>query len=78
MPKAASKKIGLEIESRLYAHLSKVAKANGQSRRFVLENALKHYLDVVVPSRGTIRPQVMAHARQSVSKNRKLMELLAR
>ena len=78
MPKAASKKIGLEIESRLYAHLTKVAKANGQSRRFVLENALKHYLDVVVPSRGTIRPEVMAHARRSVSKNRKLMELLAR
>ena len=78
MPKAASKKIGLETESRLYAHLTKVAKANGQSRRFVLENALKHYLDVVVPSRGTIRSEVMAHARRSVSKNRKLMELLAR
>ena len=50
----------------------------GKGRRFVLENALKHYLDVVVPSRGTIRPEVMAHARRSVSKNRKLMELLAR
>ena len=78
MRKVTSKKIGLEIDLRLYAHLTKVAKANGHSRRFMLENALKHYLDVVVPSRGTIRPEVMAHARQSVSKNRKLMELLAR
>ncbi|MFQ5662581.1 MAG: hypothetical protein ACE5HL_01965 [Terriglobia bacterium] len=78
MAKKAMRKIGLEIDARLYAHLDKVAKANGQTRRFLLEKALKHYLEVVVPSQGTIRPEVMAHFRRSVDKNRKLMELLAR
>ncbi|MGH9803936.1 MAG: hypothetical protein ACRD4D_02095 [Candidatus Acidiferrales bacterium] len=77
MAKTVTRKIGLEIDARLYAHLDKVARQNGQSRRFLLEKALKHYLEVVVPSAGTVRPQVMAHFRQSVSKNRKLMELLA-
>lgn len=77
MTKAGTRKIGLEIDARLYAHLDKVARQNGQSRRFLLEKALRHYLDVVVPSAGTVRPQVMAHSRQSMSKNRKLLELLA-
>ncbi|MFQ5817353.1 MAG: hypothetical protein ACE5H2_05265 [Terriglobia bacterium] len=66
------------MDIRLYDRLSQVAKANGQSRRFLLEQAVRHYLDVVVPSQGTIRPEVMAHFRKSVEKNRKLMELLAK
>lgn len=78
MARLARRKLGLEIDARLYAHLDQVAKTNGQTRRFLLEKALKHYLDVVVPSQGTIRPEVMAHFRRSVDKNRKLMELLAR
>ncbi|MDA2913687.1 hypothetical protein MYX77_06970 [Acidobacteriia bacterium AH_259_A11_L15] len=78
MAKKTARKLGLEIDARLYAHLDRVAKANGQTRRFLLEKALKHYLEVVVPSQGTVRPQVMAHYRQSVDKNRKLLELLAR
>lgn len=78
MPKGATKKLGLEIDSRLYAQLDQVAKTNGHTRRFLLEKALQHYLDVVVPSQGTIRPEVMTHFRQSVDKNRKLMKLLAR
>lgn len=77
MARARKRKIGLEIDARLYARLSQAAKDNGQSRRFLLENALKHYLELVVPSQGTIRPEVMAHFRQSADKNRKLMRLLA-
>jgi hypothetical protein len=77
MSKAATRKLGLEIDARLYATFAQVARANGQSRRFLLEKALQHYLEVVVPSQGTIRPEVMSHARHSVEKNRKLMELLA-
>ncbi len=75
--RSTTTKIGLEIDARLYDRLSEVAKAHGQSRRFLLEKALKHYLEVVVPSQSTIRPEVLKHFRQSVSKNRKLMELLA-
>jgi hypothetical protein len=78
MTKAATKKIGLEMDARLYAELSKLAKENGQSRRFLLEKALEHYLRSVVPSQGTVRPEVMAHFRKSTDKNRKLHELLAK
>jgi len=77
MARVATRKLGLEINAKLYSRLDQVARANGQSRRFLLEDALKHYLEVVVPSRGTVRPHVMAKFRQSVAKNRELMQLLA-
>jgi predicted transcriptional regulator len=76
--KAATKKIGLELDSRLYARLDKLAEDHGQSKTFLLQQAVKHYLDVVVPSQSTIRPEVMAHFRRSKEKNRKLMGLLAK
>ncbi len=50
MARAATKKIRLKIDSGLYANLTKVAKENEQSRRFLLEQALKLYFQVVVPS----------------------------
>ena len=77
MGKVATKKIGLGVDAQLYAKLSKVAEQNGQSRRFLLEKALEHYLDVVVPSQSTVRPEVMKHFRRSTEKNRKLHQLLA-
>ena len=77
MKAATTKKIGLEMDSRLYARLDKLATDNGQSKTFLLQQAVKHYLDVVVPSQSTIRPEVMSHFRKSKDKNRKLMELLA-
>jgi hypothetical protein len=76
--KTTVKKIGLEMDARLYGELSKLAKKNGQSRRFLLEKALEHYLQFVVPSQGTVRPEVMSHFRRSTDKNRKLHELLAK
>jgi metal-responsive CopG/Arc/MetJ family transcriptional regulator len=78
MTKKTTRKIGLEMDARLYAELSKLAKENGQSRRFLLEKALEHYLRSVVPSQGTVRPEVMGHFRRSTDKNKKLHELLAR
>jgi len=78
MRKPSTRKIGLEMDARLYAELSKLAKENGQSRRFLLEKALEHYLQFVVPSQGTFRPEVMSHFRRSTDKNRKLHELLAK
>jgi len=76
--KPSTRKIGLEMDTRLYAELSRLAKENGQSRRFLLEKALEHYLQFVVPSQGTVRPDVMSHFRRSTDKNRKLHELLAK
>ena len=78
MPKAHTKKIGLEMDARLYQQLSKLAEENGQSRRFLLEKALEHYIRFVVPSQGTVRPGVMGHFRRSTDKNRKLHHLLAK
>jgi metal-responsive CopG/Arc/MetJ family transcriptional regulator len=77
MARVTTRKIGLEMDARLYAKLSKVAEQNGQSRRFLLEKALEHYLEVVVPSQTTVRPEVMKHFRRSTEKNRKLHQLLA-
>lgn len=78
MRKVKTRRIGLEMNADLYAELSKHARANGQSRRFLLEKALEHYLHEVVPSQSTIRPEVMKQFRRSVDKNRKLYELLAK
>jgi predicted transcriptional regulator len=72
----ATRKLGLEIDSQLYSSLDQLARDNGQTRRFLLEDALRFYLGVVVPSRATVRPEVMAQFRRSVGKNRKLLELL--
>jgi predicted DNA-binding protein len=77
MAKVTTRKIGLEMDAKLYSRLSKVAQQNGQSRRFLLEKALEHYLEVVVPSQNTVRPEVMKHFRRSTEKNRKLHQLLA-
>jgi hypothetical protein len=78
MAKTHTKKIGLEMDVRLYQELSRLATENGQSRRFLLEKALEHYLRFVVPSQGTVRPEVMSHFRRSTDKNRKLHQLLAK
>jgi len=77
MAKVTTRKVGLELDARLYAKLSKLAEQNGQSRRFLLEKALEHYLEVVIPSQGTVRPEVMKQFRRSTEKNRKLHQLLA-
>ena len=44
MAKTHTRKIGLEMDVRLYQELSRLATENGQSRRFLLEKALEHYL----------------------------------
>ena len=77
MAKVATRKIGLEMDVHLYAKLSKLARRNGQSRRFLLERAVEHYLEIVVSSQGTLRPKVMKHFRRSTEKNRRLHQLLA-
>jgi hypothetical protein len=78
VPKSLTRKVGLEMDARLYQRLSNLAKENGQSRRFLLEKALEHYLQFVVPSQSTVRPEVMSHFRRSTDKNRKLHQLLAK
>ena len=78
MAKTARRKLGLAIRANLYDALSKLAKRNGQTRSFLLEKALEHYLQVVVPSESTVRQEVMEHFRRSTDRNRELHRLLAR
>ncbi len=74
----ATKKFAPEIDAALYEEFVKVAKVNGQSQRYVLEQALAHYLHNVVPSQHLVRPEVMDAFEQSVERNRDLLERLAK
>ena len=76
--RSSTVKIGPEIDQKLYAEFCKIAKENGQTQRFLLERAIRHYLDFALPSQRTIRPEVMAHFRRSTDKNRELHRRLAR
>ncbi|HTS11970.1 MAG TPA: hypothetical protein VMH00_07625 [Candidatus Limnocylindrales bacterium] len=71
------KKVGLNMRVGLYEDLSKLAKDNGHTTTYVLERAAEHYIQFVAPKETTVRPEIMAHVRQSIEKNRKLLQLLA-
>ena len=74
----ATKKFTPEIDAALYKELVAVAKQNGQSQRYVLEQALTFYLRNVVPSQHLVRREVMDVFEQSVAGNRDLLERLAK
>jgi hypothetical protein len=73
-----TRKIGLNIRSTLYNDLTKLAKDNGQTTTYVLEQAVEHYIQYVAPTQSTVRPEIMANVRKSIEKNRKLLHLLAK
>jgi len=75
---ARVKKFAPEIDARLYEEMVQVAKQNGQSQRYILERALEHYLHNVVPSQHLVRREVMDAFEQSVTRNRDLLERLAK
>jgi hypothetical protein len=78
VPATKTKKIAPEIDAKLWDELVAVAKQNGQPQRYVLEQALRHYLHNVVPSQHLVRPEVMDAFEQSVARNRDLLERLAK
>ena len=75
---ATTKKFTPEIDSKLYDELVQTADRNGQTKRYVLEQALRFYLHNVVPSQHLVRREVMDAFEQSVSRNRELLERLAK
>lgn len=77
MAKKLRKQVGLKIRASLYNDLAKLAKDNGQTTTYVLEQAAEHYLRFVAPTQQVVRPEMMAHVRRSIAKNRKLLALLA-
>jgi hypothetical protein len=78
MPINRTKKIAPEVDAKLWDELVAVAKKNGQPQRYVLEQAIAHYLHNVVPSQHLVRPQVMDAFEESVAHNRDLLERLAK
>jgi hypothetical protein len=75
---STTKRIAPEINAKLWRELVAVAKQNGQSQRYVLEQALAHYLHNVVPSQHLVLPQVMDAFEESVGRNRDLLERSAK
>ncbi|HXZ79403.1 MAG TPA: hypothetical protein VEG30_05690 [Terriglobales bacterium] len=78
MAKKETVKFAPEIDARLYQEFVSVAKRNGRTQRYVLEEALRHYLRNVVPSQHLVRAQVMESFEESVARNRDLLERLAK
>ncbi len=75
---SSTKKFTPEIDAQLYDEFVAVAEQNGQTKRYVLEQALKFYLRNVVPSQHLVRREVMETFEQSVARNRELLERLAK
>lgn len=75
---ATTKKFTPEIDAALYEQLSETAQRNGQTKRHVLEEALRFYLRNVVPSQHLVRREVMDAFDESVARNRELLERLAK
>jgi hypothetical protein len=75
---ATTKKFTPEIDAALYDEMVKTAERNGQTKRYVLEQALSFYLHNVVPSQHLVRREVMDAFDQSVARNRELLERLAK
>ena len=73
-----TRKVGLNMRAGLYDDLAKLAKDNGQTTTYVLEQAVEHYIQYIAPTQGTVRPEIMARVRKSIEKNRKLLHLLAK
>jgi hypothetical protein len=78
MPTTTTKKFTPEIDAKLYDEFVAVAEQNGQTKRHVLEQALRFYLHNVVPSLHLVRPEVMDAFEQSVARNHELLERLAK
>jgi hypothetical protein len=78
MPATKTKKFTPEIDAQLYDEFVAVAERNGQTKRHVLEQALRFYLQNVVPSQHLVRPEVMDAFEQSVARNRDLLQRLAK
>lgn len=68
-------KFSSQADPDLLAALRGVARDEGRQFQAVLEDAIRSFLEK--RANGKVRPEVMAHFRASVERNRRLYELLA-
>jgi len=78
MNRAKTKKSTPLMSKDLLLRLEKEAKSNGQSVRDLIEKAVKHYLDVVLPSANEVRSEVLQFADKNISKYDELLKRLAK
>ena len=69
-------KFSSQAAPELLAAMRDVARTEGRHFQAVLEDAMQQYLES--REQRKVRPEVMAHYRASVEKNRRLYELLAK
>ena len=72
---AQREKFSSQASPELLAEVRKIARDDGRHFQSVLEDALRDYIEG--REQQKVRPEVMAHYRASVERNRLLAELLA-
>ena len=72
----AREKFSSQARPELLSRMREIARSDGRHFQAVLEDAMSSYIES--RERPNVRPEVMAHYRASVERNRRLMELLAK
>ncbi len=72
---AAREKFSSRAAPELLSRMREIARSDGRHFQAVLEDAMSAYIES--RGRGKVRPEVMAHFRDSIERNRRLLELLA-
>ncbi|MDE0633165.1 MAG: hypothetical protein OXH73_16795 [Caldilineaceae bacterium] len=68
-------KFSSQASPEVLAAMREIARSEGRHFQAVMEEAMEEY--IVNRNRQTPRPEVIAHFRASVERNRRLLELLA-
>ena len=71
----AREKFSSQVRPELLSKMREIARSDGRHFQAVLEDAMSSYIES--RERSNVRPEVMAHFRDSVERNRRLFELLA-
>ena len=69
-------KFSSRVRPELLSKMREIARSDGRKFEDVLEDAMRSYIET--RERPNVRPEVMAHFRASLERNRRLMELLAK
>ena len=72
---AYREKFSSQASPELLKTMREIARKEGRQFQVVLEDALREYIES--REQQKVRPEVMAHFRASVERNRRLLELLA-
>ena len=72
----AREKFSSRARPELLSKMREIARSDGRHFQAVLEDAMSSYIER--RERPNVRPEMMAHFRASVKRNRRLMELLAK